>query len=44
MKEAQALKEQVDVACQKEAVLKVRIQPWLEEAFTVTATINGKLA
>jgi len=44
MKKAQALKEQVDVARQKEVVLKAHIQPWLEEAFTATATIEGKLA
>jgi len=44
MRETQALKEQVDTACQKEAVLKERIQPWLEEAFTVKTKIKGKLA
>ena len=43
MQEAQALKEQVDTACQKEAGLKACIHPWLEEAFTVTTTIEGKL-
>ena len=44
MREAQALKAQVDAAHQKEAMLKERIQPWLDEAFVVTANIEGKLA
>jgi len=34
----------VDVACKKEAMLKASIQPWLEEAFLVTAIIEEKLA
>lgn len=34
----------MDVARQKEAGLKACIQPWLEEAFTVIAMIEGKLA
>jgi len=29
--------------CQKEDVLKARIQPWLWEAFTIIVTIKGKL-
>jgi len=44
MRGAQALKAEVDVTHQKEAMLKERIQPWLEEAFTVTTKIEGKLA
>lgn len=44
MREAQALKAQVDVVCQREAMIKERIEPWLEEEFTVTATIEVKLA
>jgi len=44
MKEAQALKEQVDVVRQKEAVLKAYIHPYLKEAFTVTTMIEEKLA
>jgi len=44
LREAEALKEQVDVARQKEAVLKECIQPWLKEAFAVTAKIEGQLA
>ena len=27
----------------KEAVLKVRLKPWLDEAYTVMASIEGKL-
>ena len=38
-----ALKEQVDVARQKEAVLKVHVQPWIDEAFHITANVEGKL-
>ena len=41
---AKALKEQVDVAQQKEAILKERIQPWLDEALTISIAIKGKLA
>ena len=37
------LKEQVDAARQKEALLKERVQPWIDEAFTITAEIEGKL-
>ncbi len=44
MREAETLKEQVDAARQKEALLKVRIQPWIDEAFTIMADIEGKLA
>lgn len=44
MREAQALKAQVDTSCQKEEVLKECIQPWLEESFTITAVIERKLA
>jgi len=33
----------VDVARQKEAILKVRIQLWIDEAFRITAYIKGKL-
>jgi len=44
MREAQSLKEQVDAKCQKEVGLKPCIQPYLKEAFTVTTTIEGKLA
>jgi len=43
MNEVEAVKEQVDVAHQKEAMLKARIQPWLKEAFLVTAKIGEKL-
>lgn len=43
-REAQALKEQVDAACQKEVGLKARIQPWIKEAFTGTAMIEENLA
>jgi len=44
MREAQALKAQVDVAQQKETGLKEHIQPWLDEALVVSSNIEGKLA
>ena len=44
MQEAKALKEQVDVTRHKEAVLKVHLQPWIDEAYTITTSIEGKLA
>jgi len=34
----------VDAARQKEALLKTRVQPWIDEAFTITVDIEGKLA
>jgi len=43
MQQAKALKEQVDAACHKEVVLKVCIQPWIDETFTTTVNIEGKL-
>jgi len=43
IRDAQALKEQVDVTCQKEAALKACIQAWLEEEFMIIATIKEKL-
>lgn len=42
MQQAKALKEQVDVARHKEAVLKECVQPWIDEAFTITTNIEGK--
>jgi len=38
------MKEQVDVTLHKEAVLKARLNPWLEESYAVTGNIEGKLA
>jgi len=43
LQQVKVLKEQVDVAQQKEAVLKVRVQPWIDEAFYINADIKGKL-
>ena len=43
MQQARALKEQVDAARQKEALLKVCVQPWIDKAFTITVDIEGKL-
>jgi len=40
MKEAQALKAQVDTVRQKEEVLKEHIQCWLDEAFMVSIAIE----
>jgi len=34
----------VDVARHKEVVLKARLQPWIDEAYMVIASIEGKLA
>ena len=34
----------MDTARHKEAVLKEHAQPWIDEAFTITANIKGKLA
>jgi len=34
----------VDVARHKEAVLKAHLQPWIDEAYTITASIEAKLA
>ena len=44
MREAQVLKAQVDAAWQKEAMLKECIQPWLDDAFTVSTNIDGNFA
>ena len=43
LQEAKALKEQVDVAQHKEAVLKACLKPWLDEAYLIIATIESKL-
>ena len=37
--EERALKEQVDVARHKEAVLKVHLQSWIDMAYAITASI-----
>ena len=42
--EVKQLKEQVDAAQHKEAMLKVWLKPWLDESYSVTAFIEGKLA
>jgi len=44
MQQAKALKEQVDAARHKETVLKACMQPWIDEAFTTTIDIEGRLA
>lgn len=43
MQEARQLKEQVDAAQHKEAVLKARQKPCLDEAYAVMTSIEGKL-
>lgn len=43
MQEAKLLKEQVDVAQHKEAVLKGHLQACTNEAYTITASIGAKL-
>lgn len=44
MQYAKALKEQVDTTQYKEEVLKADVQPWIDKAFTITTTIEGKIA
>lgn len=44
IQQVKALKEQVDAAQHKEAVLKARTQPWIDEAFIITTSIEDKLA
>lgn len=44
MQQSKALKEQVDTMCHKEEVLKQCIHLWIDEAFTIMADIEGKLA
>lgn len=44
MQQAKALKEKVDVARHKEVVLKVHVQPWIDEAFIITTCIEEKFA
>ena len=34
----------MDEALHKEVVLKARLKPWLDEAYTLTTSIEGKLA
>jgi len=40
-KQAKALKEQVDMTRHEEAVMKARVQPWIDKAFTITVEIKG---
>ena len=37
------MKEQVDVALHKEAVINTRLKPWLDEAYAVRGNIKGNL-
>ena len=37
------LKAQVDTVQQQEAILKECIQPWLNEAFSISTTLEGKV-
>jgi len=43
MQQEKALKAQVDAAQHQEAVLKARLQLWIDEAYTITASIEAKL-
>ena len=43
MQQERALKEQVDTTRQKEALLKARVQPWIDEAFTIMTKIEGNI-
>jgi len=44
MQHAKEFKEQVDDTRHKEVVLKARAQPWIDEAFVITTSIEAKLA
>ena len=44
LQEAKALKEQVEIAQCKEAVLKAKLGTWQEETYVLTASIERKLA
>ena len=44
MREAQGLKIQADAAKQKEAVVKTHLQPWLDEEFAISTTIERKIS
>ena len=43
MQQEKALKEQVDATRHKEAVLKACLQPWIDKAYTITASIESNL-
>jgi len=43
-REVQDMKIQAEAMKQKEAVVKAHIQPWLDEAFAVSTTIEHKVA
>ena len=43
MQQEKALKEQVDAVQHKEAVLRVYLQPWIDEAFIIIGSIEAKL-
>ena len=43
MQEAKAFKKQVDVARYKYVVLKACQHPWIDEAYAITTSIEGKL-
>lgn len=44
MQQAKALKEKLDATRHREAVLTAHVQLWIDEAFVVIETIEGKLA
>jgi len=43
MQQEKVLKEQVDAARHKETILKARLQPWIDEAYVITTSIEAKL-
>lgn len=43
LQQGKALKDKVDVSHQKDVVLKVHIQEWIDEAFLIMAGIEAKL-
>lgn len=43
LQEGMQLLAQVEVAQKKEALLKAKLEPWLEEYYQITTTIQDKL-
>lgn len=44
MQQTKVLKDKVDTMRHREAVLKARVQPWIDEAFIIKTSIESKLA
>lgn len=44
MQQEKSLKEKVDTLRHREAVLKVRVQPWIDEEFIIIASIEANFS